>query len=425
MNKYILIAVFLTSCFLRNSIAQDKIELTLDEAVKHALTHNKQLKGAAFGKQEAKMAHLAAITQGLPQAEAVYDYQNFFNAEANIGPMTFVFNPTSNLNFRASQLLFSGNYIVGLQMAKLYREMADINYEKTDAEIRAQVINSYNLILISMRSKDILEQNVLNIEDVLSRTKALVTVGILDETDTDQISVQKMMLANSVRTADRQLELATNLLRMHLGISTDTEIILKDDLLKIMALSDVEASINKIFEIEKNHDIQLMLLQKNMAGKQLLMERVKFLPTAAGFYNYTEKIKKTDLDFQPKTVIGLNVSIPLFSSGTRYLNQAKAKYNLLNTENQVEMVKEQLLIQEKQLRYNLKNALEQYKAQNDNVQLSRRVYNNLLLKYQQGMVSSLDVTTANSNVLQAENGYNVAIMQVLEAKTALDKLLNK
>ncbi|MDD3876914.1 MAG: TolC family protein [Bacteroidales bacterium] len=405
--------------------AQNRLEISLEEAIRYAVDNNRQLKSASYAIQESRASHIATIAQGLPQAEASYDYQNFFNAEAQLGLMKFEFNPTSNLNFRANQLLFSGSYIVGLQMSKLYKEISEVNFQKTDADIRAQVINSYSLVLISQRSKEIIKQNVVNMEEVLSKTQALVTVGILDETDKDQISLQKAMLENAVRTAERQVEMAINLLRLQLNVPVTTEIILKDNLLNLMVSADVENTIQGIFDINRNFDYRLMELQTSMAAKQLNMERVKFLPTAAGFFNYIEKIKKPELDFQPKSVIGLNISIPLFSSGSRYFNQAKAQYHLRSVENQLSMVADQLHIQESQLRFNLKNAMEQYEVQKENIALAQRVYDNVLLKYQQGVASSLDVTTANSNILQAENSYTMAIMQVLEAKTAMDKLLNK
>jgi outer membrane protein TolC len=58
------------------------------------------------------------------------------------------------------------------------------------------------------------------------------------------------------------------------------------------------------------------------------------------------------------------------------------------------------------------------------VEVSKRVYNNINLKYQQGLVSSLDLTTANNNYLQAESGYIGALMELLNAQLALAKLLN-
>lgn len=419
----VLILGFIISAFALKS--QTRIELSLESALQYALKNNKQIINASYAILESQEAYKATIAQGLPQFDAKIDYQDFFKAKAYIGPMSFTFNPTSNLNFSVGQLIFSGSYIVGIQMSKLFREMSEVNYKKTDSDVKALTTNAYCLILISQHAKEILEKNVKNMEDVLLKTDALVRVGIMDQTDKDQIELQKVMLLNSVKTAERQIEMAYNLLRLYLCVTADTEIILTDNLLQLMVKADIKKNTDSVFALTDNYDYQLMTLQTKMADKSLKLEKVKFLPSMAGFYSYTEKLKKPELDFSPKNIIGFNINIPLFSSGNRYFNYSKAKYKLLSAENQQTMIAGQLQIQERQLRFNLSSAIEQYEAQKVNVELSQKVYDKILLKYQQGIVSSLDVTTANSNLLQAENGYNISIMQLLEAKTALDKILNK
>jgi outer membrane protein len=167
-----------------------------------------------------------------------------------------------------------------------------------------------------------------------------------------------------------------------------------------------------------------MSLQRDMTAKQFSMEKSKFLPTVSAFYNYTEKIKKPELDFAPKNIIGLNVNIPIFSSGKRYYSMTQAKIQLMSMQNQLELVSEQLSIQEKQLRMNLQTAYEQYQLQRNNIELARKVYNNMYVKYSQGVISGLDMTTSNSNLLQAENNYIMSVMQLLESKTAFDTFIN-
>ncbi len=81
-------------------------------------------------------------------------------------------------------------------------------------------------------------------------------------------------------------------------------------------------------------------------------------------------------------------------------------------------------MQEKQLRYNLVNANLQYKSQKENVEVSKRVYASMENKFRQGMASSLELTQANTLYLQAENNYVSALMNLLQTKLALDKLLN-
>ena len=153
--------------------------------------------------------------------------------------------------------------------------------------------------------------------------------------------------------------------------------------------------------------------------------KMNYFPTVAGFYSHTEKILKSGFDMAPKNLAGVNVSIPIFSSGMRKAKISQAKIRLENGKNNKELLKKHLMIQEKQNRFNLKNAMEQYESHKNNLEVSKRVQENINQKYQQEIVSSLDLTTSNNNYLKAEANYIGAVLQLLEADIALKKLLNK
>jgi outer membrane protein TolC len=159
-----------------------------------------------------------------------------------------------------------------------------------------------------------------------------------------------------------------------------------------------------------------------MSRKMTDLQKAAFLPTLAGYYRYTYKILKPDFDMTPKNVIGLQLNIPIFSSGVKHYKVQQAMVDMKNLENTRQLLTDQLRIQEKQLRFNLNSAIEQYENQKKSVEVSRRVYQNLRNKYEQGMISGLDLTTADNNYLRSESDYLNAMMQVLTAKLQLDKL---
>jgi outer membrane protein len=134
---------------------------------------------------------------------------------------------------------------------------------------------------------------------------------------------------------------------------------------------------------------------------------------------------KPAFDMSPPRMVGLQMNIPVFSSGERRAKVRQAQIDLETTRNNKALVEEQLDIQFKQLQFNLRSALESYLTQQKNVEVSRDVYQNLQRKYDQGMISSLELTTADSNYLQAESDFLMSILEVLQAKNALDKLTGK
>jgi outer membrane protein TolC len=243
-------------------------------------------------------------------------------------------------------------------------------------------------------------------------------------TDVEQMAVQVTSLENAAKSAQRQIELAYNLLRLQLGVDAETGLTLTDDLDGILLRINFNATLTEQFNLMENVDYQIINTQEILSEKQIALEKMNYLPTVSGYYSRTEKILKPDFDMTPPNLVGLQMSIPIFSSGSRKSKLDQAKINYETTLNNKALLTDQLLIQEKQFRFNLRTGMEQYESQKENVEVSRRVYDNINLKYQQGLVSSLDLTTANNNYLQAESSYINALLQLLNAQLELDKLLN-
>ena len=143
--------------------------------------------------------------------------------------------PQSNFNLNVTQPVFSGNYIVGVQVARLYKDLAEMNVLKTELEIETQVTEAYHLVLVSEELLKILNQNLVNLRNLYIKTSALESAGIIEKNDLDQLSVQVNTLENAVNASSRQYELAKNMLRLHLGVEPDIEIILTETLEGVMA----------------------------------------------------------------------------------------------------------------------------------------------------------------------------------------------
>jgi outer membrane protein len=218
--------------------------------------------------------------------------------------------------------------------------------------------------------------------------------------------------------------MAYNLLRFQLGASVDTPVELIDSLNGLIEQLNYGAVVATPFTMNNNLDYQLFLTQEKLSVKQIGLMYTNFLPTLTGYYQYTYKVLKPELDFSPKNVIGLNLSVPIFSSGMRtaQLSQARIQHETLL--NNKDLLTEQLLLQEKQYRFNLNNAVEQFDNRKRNVDVARRLYDNYQMKYEHGIASSLDLTISNNNYLQAESDYYMAIINLFDAQLALQRLMN-
>lgn len=426
--KYLVIIVVLLFQASLSYSQEESLRLSLMDARAYALEYNKTMKNSNFAIDKAQYALREAISAGLPQINASADYSNALGAKISIRfqegmPAAEIdIKPQSNLYLNVNQLLFSGNYIVGVQLAKLSKEFSNLGLEKTELDVITAVSDAYYAVLITEEMLSILEKNVENLQDLYRKSEPMVHVGVIEQTDLDQLSVQLTSLLNVRSASERQAELAKNLLRLQLGASIDTELILLDTLEQLIEDSALENVLFNEFNPEGNIDFRMIQQQETLTRKMVDMNKANALPTLVAFYRYTHKLLKPDFDMSPPNMIGLQLNIPIFSSGQRYSQTQQAKVDLKTVENNKALVEDQLRITERQMRFNFQNALETFENQQKNIEVSRRVYLNLKLKYEQGMLSSLDLINADNNYLKAESDYINSMMQVLSTRLQLEKI---
>jgi outer membrane protein len=324
-------------------------------------------------------------------------------------------------------LIFNAPLYIGIETTKLAQKLSQQSLEKSELDTKESVSSAYFLILVSEKSFELLDANIANLKETLMSTKAMYSAGMAELTDVDQMVSNVNMVENNKSSLERTIELNYNLLRFQLGVSATTKITLTETLESLTDEINVEALVSQEFDHTQNIDYKLVEGQELMSSLALKSQKASVLPTLAGFYIYGTNgmgDQVSDLRWFQNSMVGLSLSVPIIASGQRYARIKQARINLERAKTTKDMVADQLLLQEKQLRYNLVNANLQYLSQKENVEVSKRVYASTENKFKQGMASSLDLTQANSQYLQAENNYVSALMNLLQTKVALDKLLN-
>ncbi len=409
---------------------RDTLVLSLDSAINYALDHNKKLINSRFTVDASAQQIKTSIAQGLPQASASLDYTNYMGAEAqlkmnpNAPPVTIQFNPTSNFRASINQLVFSGSYYVGLKLAKLAHKVSEQNYQKDILDVKEQTIQSYYMILITQKLIDILKENRANAQITFQKTNDLASAGVIEQTDAKKLAVMVASIDNALKSTERQLELGYNILRLQLGLQPGQAVTLSTDLAVIQQKYIRPGFSGNTFNISNNLDYQLVQLQNQMAEKQVLLKKSSFLPTLVATYSYTKKIKKPLFDITPKNMIGLTLSIPILSGGQRLAEVKQARINHDIARNTEALLTDQLTMTEKQLRYNYNNLLEQFESQKMNVEVAKDVLTHMNRKYKQGLISSLELTSANNDYLTAQSNYYSAMIKLLNAELALLKINN-
>jgi len=459
MNAFRLWIGFALIVLVKPLCAQpDTLMLDLQEAQEYALDHNKQLLNAREDIAITEAQYRQTRAQGLPQFNGTMDYMTNFNYEVEFafgagetqtpeinyglldegdeeilqflsemmtptGPSTIKMEDQMNAQLRVSQLLFSGQFWVGLEVAKIARGLSEKQLEKTSLDIKEQVTNTYYLILVSEKSLKILEQNLANLRQTLKHTSNMYEAGVVEKSDVDQIRMNASLLRNTLESTKRNVQLSYNMLKIQLGLDQQKMVRLKDDLAAVLTRTEMDMP-GAALDPQNNLSYQLMDYQEQMKEEMVDLEKWSYAPTLSGFYSYTEKIMTTGFDLSPKNAAGLTLSLPIYSGGLRKAKLDEAKIELDKTRRSKSLLEDQLTLQENQLKFELRSALENYRTQKENVEVAESLYDSYYNKFKQGVVSSLDLTQANNNYLQAENNYISSVLKLLQARLALEKLYN-
>lgn len=399
--------------------------LSLEQAVNFAVQHNKELQASQMNIELRNKQVTEAISQGLPQVNGSLNYSTNFRYKMDFGGMTNTLKDQSVLGVSVDQLLFSGQWILGIQTSKIAKQIAAQQVDVTELDIKETVYNSYYTILVSERLMGIVKLNLDNMSEIQKHTENMYKAGTAEITDVDQIRITVSQLKNSLLSMQRTVDVNYNLLRLQLGLQAGTPLTLTDKLEGFLETDNFLKMVAQPFDVNQNVQFKLMTTQEELQKKMVGLKKWAYSPTISANYGFSYKILKPTIDFSPKHSASITMQIPVFSGLQRKAQLDQEKITLEQTTLNKSLLEDQLHLQEEQFKFNLTNALEDYVLQKENIEVARKVLQNYQHKYNAGAVSSLDLTQANNNYLTAENNFTSACLTLLQAQTQLEKLYNE
>ena len=419
---------------------QDSVmRFSLVEAQNYAIENFYMSKNAELDIKKAKWRVWETTALGLPQLSASASYQHIpgkipvFDFQIPGmdtlgldfgGPSAIAVRNSVTYGLTLSQLIFSGEYIVGLQASKVYKSISEVADEKTEVELKQSVAGSYFGLLILISNRVILVKTLDNLKTNLYQVQKSFDVGLVEDTEVDQLNLIVKRTENSLTSMDRQIEFMTNIFKYQIGLDPQTDIELTESLDELVSGNLVNDSAYN-FILEDNIDYQMLSTQEKLNQLLLRREQSKYLPNVAGFYQYQDKTHKADFDFTINHIIGISVDFPIVTSGSRMAQVSQARIEYEKSQNTKEQEINHLYMVAQQAVFDYRTALEKYDNEKLNFELSEKVYNKTSEKYKEGFVSSLELSLINNQYLQAQLSYSLAVQELLNAKVSMDKAFNK
>lgn len=405
-----------------------KMSLSLQDAINYALEHNRQLKNASLEVQKAEMQRWQTIAQMLLNIDGNIGYYNMFGEELKFieGMPGSPMNPYLQMDLKASAGL-SAQGIIGAQMKRMAKEIQETSVLKTQQETKYSVEATYTQILALEETVRLLEKNLEDLDKLKSMTDNAVKAGVAEQNDANQISIQVASLKSGVNTTKRQIESLYNALILNIGADSDAEITLTQSLDDVVNAGTIIELVNSNLDLNQNLDYQMLTKKTEITDKQKQLAVAAFIPSLGVAYNYSNKHYFGDAspNMSPKNTFVATVNVPIFSSGKRTCAVKEAKIAQIEQANTVEDTEIGLKVKEKQLKYNLTSAYENYTIQKDNIQVMSDLFNSYGEKFKHGRASSMDVTNSSMSLNSAQSDYIKAVLEMVNANIELKKLLNK
>jgi len=444
--KRISFLICVVSCFFLYSRTQAQLKpafsFSLKEAQDYAYANNYDLKNSAYDVEIAKKMVKQNTAIGLPQIDAGIDYIDYLAVPVMILPdelaqmfqvKTISFTEEYNATIRAklTQLIYSGQYLVGLQTAKAFLETAKQKMVKDKMDVRDLVSEAYIGLLIVEESTKILDSTYSTVNQMLEDGKATLKQGLIEDIDVDQMELNRSNLEATITNTKSQRLIAYNYLKFLLGIKENQEIKLTDDLTFFLNNVNKEVLINQQFDVDRNIDYTILKKQEYLTLMQYKLAKTAYQPTLAGFISAQENAQRGDwtfFDAYPwyKTVNwGLSLSIPIWSSGSRKYSVDQARLSVEKMKVLDEKTKVQLQLQVETSKKDFTNSFLIFYNKKKGLDIAGKIYEKTFSKYRQGVSSSTDLNQKYSQFLTSEADYILSLNDLLRNTIHLQKLLEK
>jgi outer membrane protein len=413
---------------------------TLTQAIDYAFKNQAAVLNAQLDEQIAKNTVKQTTGIGLPQVSGSFSFQDFLKLPTSLLPGDFFEQPgtqvpvqfgvkyQSALGLEASQLLFDGSYLVGLQAAKTYKELSIRNSKRTKIETAVAVSKAYYSVLVSNEQLGLLDANLLRLHKSLHDIEAYYKNGLVEKVDVDRLRVLTNNLETERENVLRLLALNTNLLKFQMGMPIEANLTLSDTIKELSLTAEVLVSDSLAY---KNRvEFSLGQTQKKLNELNLKRYKSEFLPSIVAFGSTSNSYQNNSFsqlysNYYPTSLVGLKLSLPIISGGQRIYKIKNARLEVQKSTNDLANLQNGINLEINQAKTSFLNGLQSLENQKRNMELSKEVLRISKVKYEQGVGSSLEVTAAETSLKESQNNYINALYESLINKVNLDRALGR
>ncbi len=429
-------ALVLPTCPLT---AQGPLSLGLKQALDLAAKQSYAVQGSELAAAKARARVKEVLAIGLPQLEVTGGLTNYIDVPTSVVPNFFGGQPellevqfgvpwTVTGAAQLSQLLFDGSYLVGLEATRELRVQSEQELEKARADAMAQAAKAYLGALAAREGARLAADAVPLLEKSLREAQAMVEVGFMEGTDSDRLAIALASARDRARSFAQQQQVALAYLRLVLGLPADTPLELTDALGTIVEDPDERALVSRTIDLNTHIDHQLAGTLVRLQTMDVRNQKASYMPKLFGFLSHQRQSFGTggpvETDWFPATLWGVNLSVPIWSSGMRANKVRQAELTLDQVRVNMKATEQRLLAEAEERAQKAVTAEESYRSELAGLDLARRIVERTSIKFTNGMASSIELNQDQSQYLQVQQLYIQRLAELLLARVELRRALD-
>lgn len=442
--------------------------LTLEEAIRTALRHSRDLEQARLGYEGAEGQVREAWGSVYPRLDLTSSYTRnvtvpssflpaiFFDPNAGpdeLRPVRFGADNNWNLQLQLDQPLFKATAFLGVGAAERYRRLQGESVRGESQEVATRVRTAYYDVLLAQEGLRLADQSLARVEQTLADTRAMYEAGLASEYDVLRLQVEKGNIEPNLRRSRNAVAAATRTLAVQMGMPPVDTLRLEGSLtaidLDVLAAGRAGAAVVLVAggaperaaeealvqeALARRSDLRQLDLVADLRRTEMRVEQVGYLPEVSLFGTYSINAQGNgDPNFFGESSahraygrqVGVHVRVPIFSGFQRpaRIEQRRAAFEQART--QAELARAQAEHQVETLAEQRAEALQRARAQELAVQQARRGYDIARAQYREGISGQLEVTDAELALRQSEYNYAQAVYDYLVARAQLDQAVGR
>ena len=430
---------------------------SLEKCIEYAQKNSLSVKQAQYGIKSAELTNKQAKYERHPSAS--FNTSVGYQFGRTINPITNTFDTErigfNQSSFNANVTLYAGNQINnGIKQSGLDLEASKLDADFAANTIALNVAAAYLNILLSEEQLENAKKSLEQTQAQLEQTDKLIRAGSLPKNDRLDFVAQIALNEQTIIEAENQVAINYLNLKQLMTLDPKEEIRVERPEFTVPAYADPEAySLNSIYGTALGTQPQIKAGDLRLESAQLgeAIAKGAALPTVSLFGNLNANYSSAFQDFdnaddsnaqlvpqnrsRPVLVngqealvtefeligvvvpnkpffdqlnetfgqsVGISVNVPIYSRGRNRINAEQARIGVLNQEVTNEQNRQQLKTDVQRAIADARAAQESLKASERSLEAAQIAFDNAQRRFDLGTINTLEFTTAQNNLDQAQ-----------------------